>query len=129
MAQEAVDADRIYITGLSMGGMGTFEMVHRWPGRFAAALPICGGGNTAAYDKRVKDVAFRVYHGDADAVVDVTLSRKMVERLKILRVKNVEYTEYPSVNHNSWDKAFADPDFLAWMFGHAQKPVKDSRKK
>jgi|GEM_PF-55517 len=129
MAQEAVDADRIYITGLSMGGMGTFEMVHRWPGRFAAALPICGGGNTAAYDKRVKDVAFRVYHGDADAVVDVTLSRRMVERLKILRVKNVEYTEYPSVNHNSWDKAFADPDFLAWMFGHAQKPVKDSRKK
>ena len=81
------------------------------------------------YDSSVKDIAFHVYHGDADAVVDVALSRNMVERLKALRVKNVEYTEYPGVNHNSWDKAFADPDFLASMFRQVQTPVKPSQKK
>ena len=123
MANEAVDPDRVYITGLSMGGMGTFETVHRWPNRFAAAMPICGGGNTAAYDKRVKDIAFHVYHGDKDAVVDVNLSRNMVQRLNDLKVKSVEYTEYPGVNHNSWDNAFADPDFLGWMFRQQRKPA------
>jgi predicted peptidase len=129
MVQESVDADRVYVTGLSMGGMGTFEMVHRWPNRFAAAMPICGGGNTAAYDKRVKDIAFHVYHGDKDAVVDVALSRNMVQRLRDLKVKTVEYTEYPGVNHNSWDNAFADPDFLGWMFRQQRKPAKATRKK
>ncbi len=129
MAHEAIDADRVYVTGLSMGGMGTFEMVHRWPARFAAAMPICGGGNTTAYDKRVKDIAFHVYHGDKDAVVDVALSRNMTQRLRDLKVKTVEYTEYPGVNHNSWDNAFADPDFLGWMFRQQRKPAKATRKK
>jgi predicted peptidase len=129
MAQEAVDPDRVYITGLSMGGMGTFEMVHRWPNRFAAALPICGGGHTEAYDARVRDIAFHVYHGDKDAVVDVALSRNMVQRLRDLKVKSVEYTEYPGVNHNSWDNAFADPAFLGWMFRQHKKPATRTKRK
>lgn len=116
--EEAVDKTRIYITGLSMGGMGTFESVYRYPGVYAAALPICGGGDLRAYDKRVRKTSFWVFHGADDAVVDVDLSRAMQARLKALKVRT-NYTEYPGVNHNSWDNAFAEPSFLKWMF--AQK--------
>lgn len=111
--QGNVNEDRVYITGLSMGGMGTFEAVHRYPDLFAAALPICGGGDTDHY-KKVK-TPFWVFHGSDDAVVDVDYSKAMVHKLEDLDVK-VKYTEYPGVNHNSWDSAFAEPDFLKWMF-------------
>jgi predicted peptidase len=110
---EAVEERCVYITGLSMGGMGTFEAVHRYPDIFAAALPICGGGDTEHYNK--VRTPFWIFHGDADAVVDVSYSRAMVGRLKELDVK-VKYTEYPDVHHNSWDNAFAEHDFLKWMF-------------
>lgn len=110
---EKVDKRCVYITGLSMGGMGTFEAVYRNPGLFAAALPICGGGDTEHY-KKVK-TPFWVFHGTDDAVVDVKYSRTMVEKLKGLKMK-IKYTEYPDVNHNSWDNAFAEPQFLPWMF-------------
>jgi predicted peptidase len=111
--EENVETECVYITGLSMGGMGTFEAVHRFPDTFAAALPICGGGDTARYHK-VK-TPFWVFHGTDDGVVDVNYSRAMVAKLKEEKVK-VTYTEYPGVNHNSWDSAFTEPDFLKWMF-------------
>lgn len=113
--EEGVDKKRIYITGLSMGGMGTYEAVYRYPKLFAAAMPICGAGDAARYDKRVAKVPFRVFHGSVDAVVDVKKSQQMVEKLKSLNA-SVTYTEYLNVNHNSWDNAFAEPDFLSWMF-------------
>lgn len=113
--EEAVDKSRIYVTGLSMGGMGTFEAVYRNPDLFAAALPICGGGDLKLYDSRVAKTPFWIFHGAVDAVVDVKLSRDMVTKLKSLKA-DVKYTEYPGVNHNSWDNAFAEPEFLKWMF-------------
>lgn len=113
--EEGVDKSRIYITGLSMGGMGAFESVYRYPDVYAAALPICGGGDLRAYDRRVRKTAFWIFHGSDDAVVDVQLSRDMQAKLKALNVKT-KYTEYPGVNHNSWDNAFAEPAFLEWMF-------------
>jgi predicted peptidase len=115
--EEGGDKKRIYITGLSMGGMGTFEAVYRYPTLFAAATPICGGGDVAHYDKRVRKIPFSIYHGDSDIVVGVNESRQMVEKLKSLKA-NVRYKEYPGVNHNSWDNAFAEPDYLSWMFSH-----------
>ncbi|MEO0066515.1 MAG: hypothetical protein RI983_1841 [Bacteroidota bacterium] len=121
--EESVDHSRVYITGLSMGGMGTFEAVYRNPGMFAAAAPICGGGNDSLYNKQVRKTAFRVFHGDADGVVKVDLSRNMVARLKELKVP-VEYIEYPGVNHNSWDNAFAEPDFISWLMKHQLKTTK-----
>lgn len=123
ISTEAVDPRRVYITGLSMGGMGTFEAVFRYPDLYAAALPVCGGGDTKLYDKRVKRTKFWVFHGDADGVVDVQLSRAMVIKLKEQKVA-VRYTEYPGVNHNSWDPAFAEPDFLQWMFVQQRKKAK-----
>lgn len=112
---ERVDAKRLYVMGLSMGGFGTFEAVHRNPKLFAAAIPICGGGDTARYDRRVKKTSFRVFHGDVDAAVGVANSRAMVRRLRDVKAR-VQYTEYPGVNHNSWDNAFAEPDLLVWLF-------------
>lgn len=111
----SVDKRKVYVTGLSMGGMGTFEAVYREPKLFAAAGPICGGGNTQAYNKKTARVPFRVFHGAADAVVNVKLSQEMVARLKELNA-TVEYFEYPGVNHNSWDNAFAEPDFISWFY-------------
>ena len=118
--EESIDKKRCYITGLSMGGMGTFEMLYRFPELFAAAMPICGGGDTLHYDKRIKKTAFWVFHGDADPVVNVNASRAMVSKLKELKV-SVTYTEYPTVKHNSWDNAFAEPTFLKWMFSNKRK--------
>ena len=120
MNEEAVDKSKLYITGLSMGGMGTFESVYRNPGLYAAALPICGGGDVKNYDKRVAKTAFWVFHGAADAIVDAKLSQEMVEKLKTLKAE-VKYTEYPGVNHNSWDNAFAEPAYLSWMLQHRKK--------
>ena len=118
--QESVDPRRLYIMGLSMGGMGTFEELYRHPNVFAAAAPICGGADVAAYDKRVRKTPFWVFHGAADSVVPVENSRQIVEKLKELKVP-VQYTEYPGVNHNSWDNAFAEPQLLPWMFSHSRK--------
>src|SRR5688572_2494957 len=77
ISEESVDKSRVYITGLSMGGMGTFESVYRYPDLYAAALPICGGADVNKYDKRMTKTAFWIFHGAADPVVDVKLSREM----------------------------------------------------
>ena len=118
--EEGVEKKQVYITGLSMGGMGTFESVYRYPDLYAAALPICGGGDVTHYDKRVAKIPFWVFHGAADAIVDPKLSREMVEKLKSLKAE-VKYTEYPGVNHNSWHNAFAEPTYLSWMLQHKKK--------
>lgn len=109
------DKHQIYITGLSMGGMGTYEAVARYPKLFAAAMPICGGGDLSAYGKKEAKIPFWIFHGDADGVVEVKYSRQMYAHLKELGA-NVKYTEYPGVNHNSWDNAFAESEYPGWMF-------------
>lgn len=113
--KEAVDPRRIYVVGLSMGGMVTFELVHRLPRVFAAAVPICGGGDSVHYTARAHQVPFWIFHGNTDAVVGVHESRRMHKRLQQLQVP-VRYTEYEGVGHNSWAPAFAEPDLLNWMF-------------
>ena len=111
-----VDENRIYIAGLSMGGMGTFDMLCRYPNLFAAAIPICGGVNIERLGKIKTGTNIRIYHGDADTVVPVTYSREAYKVLKQNGV-NVEYIEYPGVNHDSWTPAFNEDDFMAWLFG------------
>lgn len=110
-----VDTSRIYIGGLSMGGMGTFEMLWRKPDFFAAALPICGGGDPQKVTTYAKNFPVWVFHGAADNVVPVGNSRLMVNRLKAAGA-NVKYTEYPGVGHDSWTNAFAEPSLLTWLF-------------
>ncbi len=118
--QYPIDKDRIYVVGLSMGGMGTFDLVARYPNLFAAAIPVCGGIHTERLKNLNSETSFRIIHGDADAVVPVRFSREAYTTLKD-EDANVEYIEFPGVNHNSWDPAFNMPDFLAWMFKQRKK--------
>lgn len=110
-----VDTKRIYVGGLSMGGMGTFEILWRKPHFFAAAFPICGGGDPQQVKLYAKKFPIWVFHGGADPVVPVSNSRLMVNTLEAAGAQ-VKYSEYPGVGHNSWDNAFAEPDLLPWLF-------------
>jgi predicted peptidase len=114
-----ISASRFYVTGLSMGGMGTFEIVRRMPRRFAAALPICGGADPASA-KTIKQLPWWVFHGDKDNVVPVSHSENMVNALKKAGA-SVKFTVYPNVGHNSWDNVFAEPEYLSWMFSQRRK--------
>jgi len=109
-----IDTKRIYVGGLSMGGMATFDLLWRMPKTFAAAVPICGAGSPEKA-AMMKDTPIRIYHGEVDAVVPVENSKKMEVALLDVGAK-VETFYYPEVNHDSWTNAFAEPDFLNWIF-------------
>jgi predicted peptidase len=106
--------------GLSMGGMGTYELLARQPQTFAAAVPICGGTNPALVPIYGPRVPLWIFHGAVDGVVDVVYSRRVVAALHQLGVKT-RYTEYPDVGHGSWDPAFAEPELLEWLFSHRRQ--------
>lgn len=110
-----VNTKKIYLGGLSMGGMGTFELLWRKPKFFAAAFPICGGGDPQKVTLYGKKFPIWIFHGDKDQAVPVGNSRLMYNVLKAAGAK-VKYTEYPGVGHNSWDNAFAEPELLPWLF-------------
>lgn len=111
----SINIRQIYVGGLSMGGMGTFELLWRKPGFFAAAFPIAGGGDPTKAEVYGKGFPIWIFHGDTDPVVDVNDSRKMAAALKTANAK-MKYTEYPGVKHESWNKAFAEPQLLPWLF-------------
>ncbi|MBQ4278743.1 MAG: prolyl oligopeptidase family serine peptidase [Rikenellaceae bacterium] len=115
-----VDRDRIYVMGLSMGGMGTYDLVCRFPDFFAAAVPICGAANTRRLEAPARSVAFRIYHGDADPIVPVEASRRAYKALKRYGAQ-VEYFEFPGVWHDSWSWTFLQPGFLDWVFSQKKQ--------
>jgi predicted peptidase len=131
------DPKRTYLTGLSMGGYGSWSIAAKYPGKFAAIAPICGGLVLPAHltqqhpelekiaypddPKSYADVAAKIgktpvwiFHGGDDPVVPTEGSRKLNEAIKAAG-GNVRYTEYPGVGHNSWDNAYADPELMTWM--------------
>ena len=108
-----VDAKRIILTGLSMGGMGSWDMAALHPNRFAAVVPVCGPGRPED-GARLKDLPIRAYVGDADSDFLHLGMRRMVEAV-IAAGGNPIYTEYRDVGHNSWDRAYNDPELIAWM--------------
>lgn len=112
---EAVDKNRIYVVGLSMGGMGTYDLICRYPKTFAAAIPICGGVNLERL-KKVRKMPIRIYHGADDNIVSPEHSRDAYIELKANGARKVEYFEFAGVGHNSWTPAFAQSDFLEWLF-------------
>lgn len=109
-----VNRNQVYVGGLSMGGMGTFEMVRRMPGIFAAAFPICGGANPQTAPL-LTNTAWWVFHGAKDPLVPIKASEMMVNALKKLPETQVKFTVYPEALHNSWDSAFAEPGLMAWL--------------
>jgi predicted peptidase len=107
------DSKRVYLTGLSMGGFGTWGLAAKYPEKWAAIVPICGGGDPKSAEK-IKDVPCWCFHGDADTAVKVDQSRAMVKALEAAGGKP-KYTEYPGVGHNSWDKAYATKELYEWL--------------
>jgi predicted peptidase len=121
-----LDPDRVYLTGLSLGGQGTWHLAAQLPDRFAAIVPICGfaelGPDTTAeaakLAAKLTNVPIWCFHGDADTAVPVTKSREMVDAIRKAGGK-AEYTEVKGGQHNVWDRAYEDPALWTWLF--AQK--------
>ena len=114
-----VDRERIYVTGLSMGGYATWYLLAKYPNKFAAAAPVCGGGD-AGKASVIKNTPLWVFHGTVDKTVPVEESRKMVAAITQAGGKP-KYSEYPGVGHNSWVNAYQEPEFLRWLFSHKLK--------
>lgn len=114
----SLDPDRIYVVGLSMGGFATWDLLARHPGRFAAAVPICGAGDTTKASL-MRNTPLWVFHGDKDNVVPVAGSRNMVEALKKAG-GSPKYTEYPGVAHDSWTPALKDPGLVPWLYAQSK---------
>lgn len=117
--EKPIDPSRVYIMGLSMGGFGTFEFVARRPDTFAAAIPMCGGGDVNNAPKYAT-TPFWIFHGDADTAVKVQYSRDMVAAMKAAGV-NVIYTEYPNGNHNAWTPTMTNNAVIDWLFAQRRK--------
>ena len=114
MSTSRVDPNRVYLTGLSMGGFGTWDLIARWPDTFAAALPVCGGGDTDSA-VRIKNIPVWAFHGSDDAVVIPERSRDMIQALQQVG-SNPRYTEYPGVGHDSWTETYQNFEVLDWFF-------------
>jgi predicted peptidase len=113
----SIDPSRIYVTGLSMGGFGTWDALWRWPDLFAAAVPICGGGDTSKAPIFAHKPIW-AFHGESDDIVPVEATRSMVNAVRLAGGDSI-YTEYPGVGHDSWTPAYNEPKLFDWLF--AQK--------
>ncbi len=115
-----IDEDRIYLTGLSMGGFGSWRLAADHPDRFAAVIPICGGGNPQDAEK-LKDLPIWAWHGLADPTVPVKNSIDMVDAIKKAGGTKVRLTLLEGIGHNSWEAAYASPDVYAWLDRQTRK--------
>ncbi|MEE2714830.1 MAG: sialate O-acetylesterase [Verrucomicrobiota bacterium] len=134
---KSVDLNRVYVTGLSMGGYGSWDLLSKYPDFFAAAAPICGGGDIGRLSlnlgakiqrsfriedlKKVRDIPVWAFHGEKDGVVPQKESEILVAALKAAGNKRVKFTSYPGVNHDSWTRTYANPEFYKWIFSQSKK--------
>jgi predicted peptidase len=135
-AEFSTDPDRIYLTGLSLGGQGTWHLAHEHPGRFAALVPVCGfiDGNgrypgvmpPAESDPygvlaaELTDTPIWIFHGTEDPVVPVEGARRMAEALKAVG-NDVQFSELPGVGHNAWDPAYSQEELASWIFSQKRR--------
>jgi predicted peptidase len=114
-----VDAKRIYLTGLSMGGFGTWDLASYSPERFAAIAPICGGGDATKTVYTIGDkIPAWVFHGAKDSVVPLVRSKELVDGFK-KRGVDVKFTVYPDSGHDSWSETYNNPELYQWMLSHS----------
>jgi predicted peptidase len=113
----SVDKSRIYITGLSMGGFGTWGLIAKYPDKFAAAAPICGGGDEDS-GPILKNLPIWVFHGAKDKVVPMSQSQEMVDAIKEAGNENIKFTVYPDADHDSWTETYNNPELYEWFLEH-----------
>lgn len=125
-----VDPRRVYLTGLSMGGYGSWKLGLTRPELFAALAPICGGGSLidALLGSREQGAALRslpiwAFHGAKDPVVPLDESERMVARLKRMGVTDIKLTVYPEAQHDSWTDTYSNPEFYAWLLKQERQPA------
>ena len=116
-----VDMDRIYLTGLSTGGYGTWTLAQKHPELFAAIVPICGWGDTKDLWK-LRNMQVWCFHGDKDTVVPISSSQRMVDTLRTFNPA-VKFISYPEVKHDSWIKAYNDPEMYKWLLSQRSLPI------
>jgi predicted peptidase len=109
-----IDPKRVCLTGLSMGGSGTWSLAVKYPDKWAAIVPICGGGGYRRQAAKIKQIPCWCFHGDADKAVKVDHSRNMIKALKAAGGEP-KYDEYPDVPHNCWDRAYGSPELYKWL--------------
>ena len=119
LTQDFMDKDRIYVGGLSMGGMGTYEIIYKKPEMFAAAFAICGGADPFIAKAYPKGFNIWIFHGEKDDVVPPEYSKTMAREINS-NGGNAKLSLYPETNHNSWDSAFAEPELLPWLFNQTK---------
>lgn len=111
-----VDASRIYIVGISMGGFGVWDMITRWPEKFAAAVPVCGGGDPSKAGL-LKNMPVWAFHGEKDNIIKPSFTKDIMAELQELQPENTSrLTLYPETGHGAWVPAFKEKDLLNWLF-------------
>lgn len=130
LSRHLVDTSRVYLTGLSMGGFGTWDVAMAYPEKFAAIAPICGGGQFATafqsnLSKRseLRSLGVWVFHGGQDKTVSPAESQHMVDLLKRFEVTDLTYTVYPEAPHDSWTQTYSNPELYTWLLKHERKPA------
>ncbi len=119
MKKHPVDPKRFHVTGISMGGYATWDLIVRIPGKIASAIPICGGGDPTLA-AGFKQVPIWAFHGEADTVIPPNCTREMIEALEKAGGKP-KATYYPGIGHDSWTRTYNDPEVIRWLF-HPAKP-------
>jgi len=117
IAHYSVDLDRVYLTGLSMGGYGTWALASDSPQRFAAIAPICGGGTPRRMARRLRTMPIWVFHGAKDGTVPIKEDQDMVDALKAVG-NDVKFTIYPDADHDSWTATYDNPELYTWLLDH-----------
>ena len=114
-----VDNERIYLTGLSMGGYGTWDIATKYPDDFAAIAPICGGGNPR-FARRISHLPTWAFHGAKDTVVPISQSESMVNAMEAAGGKP-RFTIYPTAGHDSWTATYNNPELFEWFLQHTKQ--------
>jgi len=112
-----VDPDRVYVTGLSMGGYGTWRLAATYPDRFAAAVPICGGGEYNQMSPALSRVPIWAFHGAKDPTVPISESKHMIYALRQVS-GDIRFTTYPDAAHNSWEQTYNNQEVYDWLLAH-----------
>ena len=122
-----VDSDRVYLTGLSMGGFGSWALAAAYPDRFAAVAPICGGGNildvllpAKGKETALKTLPIWAFHGGKDPVVKVEESERMIDAFKRAGDSDVKLTIYPEADHDSWTETYKNEELYKWLLEHTR---------
>jgi len=114
-----VDTSRIYLTGLSMGGFGTWSLASMYPERFAAIAPVCGGGEVRQILRSLVEMPIWTFHGQKDDVIPLSRSEEIVTALK-KHGSSIKFTIYPEAGHDSWTKTYDNPELYKWFLKHSR---------